>query len=53
MKFDVAIPCFFGGEDFCRAIRKAKALGFDAVETYGWKDLDFEKVKATCEETGV
>lgn len=53
MKFDIAVPCFFGGEDFCEAIRKVKALGFDAVETYGWKDLDFDKVKAVCEETGV
>lgn len=53
MKFDIAVPCFFGGEDFCEAIKKVKALGFDAVETYGWKDLDIEKVKAVCEETGV
>ena len=53
MKFDVAVPCFFGGEDFCEAIRKTKALGFNAVEAYGWKDLDFDKVKAVCEETGV
>lgn len=53
MKFDVAVPCFFGGEDFCNALRKIKALGFDAVEAYGWKDLDLNKVKAVCEETGV
>lgn len=53
MKFDVAVPCFFGGNDFCDALRKIKALGFDAVEAYGWKDLDLDKVKAVCEETGV
>ena len=53
MKFDVAVPCFFGGKDFCEAIRKIKTIGFDAVEIYGWKDLDFDKVKAVCEETGV
>lgn len=53
MKFDVAIPCFFGGEDFCEALKKVKELGFDAVESYGWKNLDAQKVNAACKETGV
>ena len=53
MKLCVAIPCFFGGMDFCDAIRKCKELGFDTVETYNWKDLDLAKVRATLDETGV
>ena len=39
--------------DFCDAIRKTGELGFDCAETYNWKDLDLDKVRATCEETGV
>ena len=29
------------------------ALGFDAVETYNWKDLDADEIRAVCAETGV
>ena len=36
-----------------KAIRKIAALGFDAAETYRWKDLDLDKVKNTLDETGV
>lgn len=53
MRFCVPIPCFFSNIDFCDAVRKVKDLGFDAVETYNWKNLEFSKVKAVCEETGV
>ncbi len=53
MRICVPIPCFFGGMDFCDAIRKVAALGFDAVETYDWKSLDLDRVRKTCEETGV
>lgn len=53
MRICIPIPCFFSGMDFCDAIRKVKELGFDAAETYNWKDLDLEKVRKTCEETGV
>ena len=53
MRMCIPIPCFFGGMDFCDAIRKVKELGFDAIETYAWKHLDKEAVKRTCEETGV
>ena len=53
MRFCIPIPCFFKTIDFCDAIRKVKELGFDAAETYNWKDLDFENVKSVCEETGV
>ena len=53
MRICVPIPCFFGGMDFCDAIRKVKELGFDAVETYNWKNLDLDRVRETCEETGV
>ena len=53
MRICVPIPCFFGGMDFCDAIRKVGSLGFDCVETYGWKGLDLDLVKKTTEETGV
>ena len=53
MKFSVAIPCFFKGLDFCDAIKKCAALGYDTVETYEWRGLDLERVKATLESTGV
>ena len=50
MYFDVPVPCFFGGQDFCEALRKIKACGFDAVETYDWKGLDRPRVKAVLDE---
>ena len=53
MRFCVAVPCFFGNMDFCEAIRKIGALGFDAAETYNWKALDLDAVRRTCDETGV
>lgn len=53
MRFCVPIPCFFGNMPFQDAIRRVKELGFDAVETYDWKNLDMDAVRAACEETGV
>ena len=53
MRLCVAIPCFFKNLDFCEAIRKVAELGFDAVETYKWQDLDIDRVKETLDETGV
>ncbi len=53
MKFDVPVPCFFVRDDFCEAIKKIGALGFEAAETYNWKGLDFKKVKEACRESGV
>ncbi|MBR2353344.1 MAG: TIM barrel protein [Clostridia bacterium] len=55
MRLCVAIPCFFKGKDvdFCDAIRRVAALGYDAVETYHWKSLDLSAVRKTLEETGV
>ena len=53
MRFCIPIPCFFGDLDFCDAIRKVASLGFDAAETYRWKGLDLDKVRGTCQETGV
>lgn len=53
MRLCVPIPCFFKDIDFAAAIRRVKALGYDAAETYNWKDLDFDAVRAACEETGV
>ena len=53
MRLCVPIPCFFKNIDFCDAIRRVKALGFDAIETYNWKNLDLDAVRRTCEETGI
>ena len=53
MRICVPVPCFFGKMDFADAIYKIKELGFDAIETYDWKKLDLDQVRAVCEETGV
>ncbi len=53
MRFCIPVPCFFGGLDFCDAIKKIASLGFDAAETYDWKGLDAEKVRGVCEDSGV
>jgi hydroxypyruvate isomerase len=39
--------------DFCDAIRKVAELGFNAIETYNWKNLDTDAVRRTLDETGV
>lgn len=53
MRLCVPIPCFFGQMDFAEAIRRVRALGFDAAETYNWKELDAESVRGACAENGV
>ena len=53
MRLCCAIPCFFRNLDFCEAIRRAAALGYDAVETYQWQNLDLDEVKKTLDECGV
>ena len=53
MRYCVPIPCFFGNMDFCDAIRTVAELGFDAAETYNWQNLDLDRVRETCQETGV
>ena len=53
MRLCVPVPCFFNHLAFEDAIRRIKALGFDAAETYNWKDLDLDSVRQTLDETGV
>lgn len=53
MRLCVPIPCFFGQMNFAEAIRRVRALGFDAAETYNWKELDAESVRRACAENGV
>ena len=53
MRICVPSPCFFGRMDFCEAIEKTADLGFDAVETYNWKNLDLDAVRAVCQRRGV
>ena len=53
MRLCVPVPCFFKNIPFQDAIYRIKALGFDAAETYNWKDLDFDAVKKALDDTGV
>lgn len=53
MRLCVVLPCFFRNTDFCSAVRSVASLGYDAVELWGWGDIDPESAKATLEETGV
>ena len=53
MRICIPVPCFFRNMDFCAAIKRIHELGFDAAETYNWKDLDQDAVRHACEENGV
>ena len=53
MRFCVPIPCFFSKIPFRDAVARISALGVDAAETYQWKNLNPEEVRAACAEYGV
>lgn len=53
MRLCVPVPCFFKNIDFVSSIMTIGNLGFDAAETYMWKELDLDAVKAACDESGV
>ena len=53
MRFCIPLPCFYKKTPAAEAIRSVAALGFDAVETYNWKDLDADEIRSVCAETGV
>ncbi len=53
MRLCIPVPCFFGRMDFSDALKKIGELGFDCAETYGWKNLDLDAVRAAVEESGV
>ena len=53
MRLCVPIPCFFKNVPFEEAVYKVKELGFDAIETYNWKDMDFDAVKKALDDTGI
>lgn len=53
MRIDIPVPCFFRNTDFCDALYKIGELGFDAAETYDWKNLDLDKVAAASKKSGV
>ncbi len=55
MRLCVVVPCFFNLKevDFCDAVKQISALGYNAVETYSWRNLDLERVSDTLKETGV
>ncbi len=49
----VVLPCFFRNTDFCDAVRLIASIGYDAVELWGWNNIDPASAKAVLEETGV
>lgn len=53
MRLCVPVTCFFGDMDFCDALREIARLGFDCAETYNWKKLNLDSVRAVVEESGV
>ena len=53
MRLCVCVPCFFPALPLQAAIRKIAALGYNAVELWGWQNLDVEEVRAALEETGL
>ncbi len=56
MRLCVALPCHFPTgttEEVCTAIRKVAAMGYDAVEAYGWNGWDLSAIRAVLDETGV
>ncbi|MBQ6019525.1 MAG: TIM barrel protein [Clostridia bacterium] len=53
MKLCVPVPCFFNGLPFEAAVGKAAAAGYEYVEIYGWKQLDFASAKKALADHGV
>lgn len=53
MRLCVALPCFFGDTDICRAIKISGSLGYDAAEIYRWEHLDLKAVRAALDGSGV
>lgn len=53
MRLDIPLPCFFRGVPFAEAVRTVRQCGYDAIETYNWKDLDPAEVQDVLDETGI
>ena len=56
MRLCVPLPCHFSmgsTEEVCTAIRKVAAMGYNAVEAYGWNGWDLSAVRAALDECGV
>ncbi len=49
----INIETLYPGMDFCGKIKKVAAAGFTAIEFWGWHDKDLEKIKQTCDASGV
>lgn len=49
----VCIEMFWGGVDFAARIPKAAALGYRAVEFWGWWEKDLAAVEKAVKDTGV
>ena len=56
MRLCVPLPCHLptgSTEEVCASIRAVAAMGYDAVEAYGWGGWDLKTIRAALEETGV
>lgn len=53
MRLCVCVPCFYPKLPLQKTIRQIAALGYDAVELWGWKDLNVDAVRDAMAETGV
>jgi len=53
MRLCVPVPCFFREVSFEEAVIQVSQMGFDAVETYSWRELDLERIRGVCAEYGV
>ncbi len=53
MRLCVVLPCFFRSVDFCDAVRSISSLGYDAVELWGWGDIDPVHAREVLDEMGV
>ena len=53
MRLSFLAPMFFWGKDLCEVIELVAKLGYDAIETWNWKGLDLDRVKATLDANGV
>lgn len=56
MRLCIPLPCHFPTgttDEVCTAIRKAAAMGYDAIEAYGWNGWDLYAIRSVLDETGV
>lgn len=53
MRPSVVLPCFFADTAFECAVAEIAAIGYDACEIWGWKDLDLQACREALLKNGV